>query len=875
MAAKKKKKEEEGFLELRPIPGGKFDQFRKTKEIVRDKIPKNSNVFLYRMVDIHGSEDIVNMSEVGIGDYAYNKGINHAINMNVARNIPWIEDGLKSVERRVLYVMFMKGYYGKKSEKVASVVGDMISNVYPHGDQAPADTIYRLGRTRSMMIPYIRAIGNYGNMDEMKPAATRYAAASMSAYAYDCFFGDIGPQQPLYDERDNYKFNGKEPIYLISRYPNILMQWNLGIGKGAASWLGAFNSQDVFKAALVLMDDPNAKIDIYPDAPVPVEIVNRGKLRGCFDKKKFKVQMRAPYHIMTDQRKNGTKVEDKYTIVFTALPLGVTGRQVDTEIRELKLEDGKKGNKPKIPEVLNTEIIADDISPGGIQFIVEYERGYDPHILAEKLYKSTSLQKMIGVQYNLIFDNQPVLKTPREIMLIWINQRYDQKRRYYHQMVLKCARDRAMYEAIATVLATPDTIDKAVMIIRSAKDSTVAISGLSKEFGFTEFQSRMILQIRLQNLPKMSVQEMYEKRDKAIKDYKEYRRRLSSEEAIKESIREELEEGLKKYGKPRVSKLTNLKDTAALESGGNSKWILYNEDFYYAFDDPKALEEIGPNIDNKYRLVQVRNNDSVMVFDKNGNMKILNGYSFTTSNSGIAMASLGISNVAGIVSENSGSGYDSIVMVTEQGYGKMMDMPDCSKTGSRGNASIRKRRTINLNTDDKLIAVIPVKSEGHADSVVGMIQGDKMYYLHLSDFPLYKDSSAGNRMVKNVKNLALTNAIYFDATDSSDYMLIYGESGYIKLLDTAYLAFSKRGNNTVSLQGKNIVGATLLHGQEYDLTLYGGSVKGTREIRLQVGKVVKFTAVSTGEEQKFKMSTSIGNPVKVLKVTKNEWYALQ
>ncbi|MDE6041029.1 MAG: hypothetical protein K2F99_05575, partial [Muribaculaceae bacterium] len=230
-----------------------------------DELPKDSNEYLSTLVDMYGSEDIVNMSEVPIGDYVYNKGLIYAMNMNVGRSIPWIEDGLKSVERRALYIMYKNGYYKNRSTKVQSIVGSMIEKVYPHGDRAASDTIYRLGRSSTMMIPYVQELSNYGSMKDLRPAAPRYAEAALSDYAMDCFFGDIGPKRPLYDEKDSYEYTDKEPVYLISRYPNILMQWNQGIGKGASAWLGAFNSIDIFNATLTLMDDPRAKIDIYPD----------------------------------------------------------------------------------------------------------------------------------------------------------------------------------------------------------------------------------------------------------------------------------------------------------------------------------------------------------------------------------------------------------------------------------------------------------------------------------------------------------------------------------------------------------------------------------------------------------------------------------
>lgn len=844
-------------FELIPIPGGPYDEFirrRKTKTV---QIPKNSYEYMSLLTDINGSDNIENMSVVGIGDYSYNKGIIHAINMNVGRSIPWIEDGLKSVERRALYTMFVGGYYGRKSTKVASIVGAMIEKYYPHGDRAPADTIYRLGRSKTMMLPCVQELGNYGNMEDLKPAATRYAEAALSDYAKDCFFGDIGPRRPLYDEKDSYEYTTKEPIYLISKFPNILMQWNLGIGKGAMSWLGAFNSIELMKATLELMDNPNAKIDIYPDAPVPVEIVNKSELRGCFDMPKFKVKMRAPYHVLVDKRRVGTKVEDKYALVFTAMPIGVTGEQIRNEIVAIRTDKSSKN----LSEVLNVEVIAKDDTPGGIEIIVEYERGYDPHVLAEKLFKSTSLAKSIGVQYKLIVGNKPETWSPRKILIQWISQRYDQKRRYYHQMVVQAAIDRAIYDALVIVLGTDAVTDKTIALIRKSKGTAEAIEALRKEYNLTEFQANHVVKIPLSTLTKLNVQEVIQKRDEAIKDYKHYRKLLSSEDSVRDAIREELEYGIKKYGRARNAKLKNLK-TGSIGEPSEEKYVVYNEDFYFCVPDADGFKNVADKINNGYKLVKIKNGDNILVFDHKGVLKILNGYAFTTTESGIAMSTLGVSGVVSIMSDTPGKGYNEVVMVTEKGYGKRMEMSEVTKSV--------KSRIINLNADDRLAAVIPVRGDYHPDSIIGMICDDVMYYLKVDDFPVYKRSSAGNRMVKNVDGLCLTGAIYFDASDNPDYMLIYGESGYIKLLDMAFLSFSKRGNNSISLQGKKIIGATLLHGIEDDVNLYWAD--GKKKISLQIGKMVRFIATDTGEEQKFRMSTSIGSPVKVLKVAKNEWY---
>ena len=856
--------------ELGVKPNGPFAKFmeevhRRHREEIGGTmftLSKESNTFFYNVVDMFGNDIVDSITDVPIGDYIYGKGVIHMMNVNIGRNIPLMEDGLKPVERRALYVLWTMGCYGKHSEKVASVIGEMIKKVYPHGDQAPADTIYRLGRHFSMMLPYIQELSNYGNLQSLKPAAPRYGKASLSDYAKDCFFGDIGPKRALYDEKDNYAFNDMEPVYLVTRYPNILMQWNLGIGKGAMSWIGAFNSTDMFKTAIALMDDPNAKVDVYPDTPVGLNIINKGELKGCFDMEEFKVKMRSPYRLETDQRRNGTKVEDKYTVVFTALPIGVTGDQVQSEITDIKAKDAASKKGKLLPEVINCEVIANDELENGIEIIIEYERGYDPHVLAEKLYKLTSLAKSIGVRYNLVFEQQPVCMTPRQIMLTWITQRYDQKRRYYQQIVLKAAKDRTIYDALATILSNNDLLDKVIAIVRGSNVDDESVAKLRKLCNFTDFQARTILDIRLRTLQHMDIKKVLAARDEAIATYKKYRRLLASDNAIKDAVRDELKEGLRKYGKPRRARIINLKGNA-LGDPDEEKTIFYNEGFYFCVEG-HDLSAVSKFIDSSFRMVTLKNSNSVLVFDRKGMLKILNGYAFNLNEGGVAMATLGIDSPVVSILPSDGP-YDCVAMVTAHGYGKLMDMVEVTKSV--------KSRVITLNEGDVLADVIPIRSGAHADSLVGMIQGDKMYYLHVYDLPKYKRSSAGNRIVKNIGDAPIERMVTLEATDDADYLLVYGESGYIKILDCNFLSFAKRANNTISLNGKHILGAVVIHGANDDLTLYLADAKPYRfDIKLQIGNMIKFT-LGSGEEHRFKMSTSIGNPVKCIKAKQNTWYS--
>ena len=858
---------EDGFIHLTPIPGGEADLQKKLFTGI--KMPKDSDKFLYDLVDTYGAKEVVNMMEVDIGDYVYQKGINHALNINVGRSIPWIDDGLKSGERRVLYTMWGMKLWGGRAVKVAVVVGRMIETVYPHGDQAPADIIYRLGRSTTTMIPYVEAIGNFGNMEDQRPASPRYASTSLSEYAMDCFFSEVGPREPLYDTKPNYDFSGVEPVYLISRYPNILMQWNQGIGKGASSWLGAFNSRDVFKAALTMLDNPGAHIDIYPDLPVPTPIINKKELKGCFDRKKFKVKMQAPYEIILDKKydDNG-KVVDKHTIVFTSLPITVTGSVIKRQIQKLK-EIDEKSSKKQFAEVLDVNPIASPKTPGGIQLIVEYEKGYDPNVLAEKLYRRTSLSKTIGVQFDLVTDNRTVTYTPRQILHAWIHQRYEQKRRYYHQMALQAAKDRAMYEALCIVLVNRDATDKAINIIRNSNTDEEAVTKLCKEFGFTEFQANMVLQIRLKLLPKMNVKDTEEKRDKAIADYKHYRKLLTEEGAIKETIRSELEEGLQKYGRTRMAPLVNMEETNS-DTDKQWKWLYYNKEHYICTASEHGIAGVMDHVDKTYQTLRFQNQDDLVLVDRKGYIKILTGYSFSVTDHPIDLSKFGLDQIVRILPAHpKQSNYDHVALITRNGYGKIMEYGECTKH-NKG-----KLIVFQTGSSDELVDIIPMSYNDPDSGILLMACDDTLLYAKASDFPKLKRSSTGNFITKGNKSPNIQRMFYVDMS-VSDFLFIYGESGYVKLLSTEYLVFKKK-ISSINMSGKIVTGVVGLSAEstKNKYALYDCNGCSTIKITLtgKSNNIAEFIT-SKGESQRLKISTSIGNPVKVFKKGRNEYYTI-
>lgn len=848
------------LYELVPVPGGRFERYLATVRTTQySKLPNDPTDLVNMFTDKYGVENVADMETINIGDYVYERGISYSLNMNVGRSIPWIEDGLKAVERRALFTMYNAGLYKGKFDKVAGITGDMLKHVHPHGDASAAETIYRLGREKSTMIPYITPKGNFGNMEDMRPASPRYANASLSQYAVDCFFSEMGAKHPIFDVKDNYKYSEKEPVYLTSRYPNILMQWNLGIGKGAQTWLGAFNAKDVLKTALRMLDDPNCPVDIYPDTPIPVDIVNKKDLKGCFDMPRFKVEMRAQYHFHLDKKRDEHgRVVDKHTIVFTSLPITVTGTVVKDQIIKLKEEDMKRGTKKRLPELINIEIAVKDNTPGGIEFIVEYEKGYSPEALVDKLFRWTSLSRTVGVKYILITDNQPKYYSPRQVMQTWISQRYDQKRRYYHQLVLKAAKDRTRLDAICTILEHPKNIDKAIEITRSSKDSKETIARLMKEFKFTEFQAYCVIQIKLANLPKMDIAATKKERDEAMASYKHYRKLLSSESAIKEAIREELEDGLAKYGTNRRANLVKRKVEEATDLN-EPKQIYYSSTEYLSIIDKKDISKLKSELNKEMRHITCTPQQAVFLFGKDGYVSTYDGNAFLQTTSGLGFQQIfGTDEVATVIPVT--EKVKHMVILTEKGMGKIIAAEDLMVN--------RKSKYITLTEGDRVAEVIPITGKYEKFLIAHATASGKVYLTRLEDYPYLKRPATGAKVLK----VEETTVRAFAIPNNVSHILSYAEFGQAKVVPLDVIRFTKKGKPPViDLHGRVAMGVIGVS-KDDDLTILSDTGETPAQVDLTKKRLVLYT-----DQKKIQITigTTIGDTSKTFDFGRNRFYQVE
>ena len=446
---------------------------------------------------------------------------------------------------------------------------------------------------------------------------------------------------------------------------------------------------------------------------------------------------------------------------------------------------------------------------------------------------------------------------PRQVMNRWISQRYDQKRRYYHQLVLKAAKDRSRLEAVCVILETAKNIDKTIKLIRESKTNEEAIQKLMKEFNFSEFQASCIIQIRLSNLPKMNIDETKAERDKALHDYKHYRKLLSSDSAIKEAIREELEEGLRKYGQDRRAVIKNgFSSSADVES--ETKEIFYTNEYFLSFSDYAEAKSSKVQLSRDMKHITVQNSSMTLSVTQNGMVKLLDGNSFTKTTDGIGFNQVGFSDVASIINLTSKS--KKILLFTKKGNGKIMDIDEITSIRSK------KAKISNLSQGDSIIKVIEIPQDNKEYLVAVIAESGKVYFCPIQLFPELKRLSTGNNITK-------TKETFVDCylVERSDHYMLYCEYGQVKVVNASSLQFGKRIPPSVKMQGRYVMGVVgLKEGKKIQVLSPKEKTK----------HIVKFTKMvnlisEKGTTIKFRFGTTIGDTTKVFKYGRNEYYTVK
>lgn len=461
--------------------------------------------------------------------------LEYAYSVIYARALPDARDGLKPVQRRIVYQMGeMNLTPDRPYMKSARVVGEVMGKLHPHGDSAIYEAMVRLAQPFAMRLPLVDGHGNFGSLDD-GPAASRYTEARLGPAALG-MNADI--DEDTVDFTPNYDNKLKEPTVLPAAIPNLLVNGGSGIAVGMATNLATHNLGEVVNAAKFLMAHSDATLEQLmryvpgPDWPTGGTIIGRDGIREAYATGRGTLTTRAATHIEHVTAR-------KQAIVVTELPYMVGPEKVIERI-----SDGVKNRK--LEGISGAFDLTD--RHNGTRIVIEIKTGFDPHAVLVQLFKHTPLQDNFAMNNVALVEGRPHTMGLKEMLQVWVDHRRVVIRRRSEYRKKKALERLHLVEGL--LLAMLD-IDEVIQVIRTSDDADAAKSRLMVVFDLDEVQAQYILDLRLRRLTKMNRIELEAERDDLKKRIEELTRILASAEALDHVVTDEMDEAVAKWGSPR------------------------------------------------------------------------------------------------------------------------------------------------------------------------------------------------------------------------------------------------------------------------------------------------------------------------------------
>ena len=477
---------------------------------------------------------------VNIEDIMHTAYLQYSLSVNVGRAIPDVRDGLKPVNRRILYAMKMLNL-GKShaTVKCARVVGEVMGKYHPHGDSAIYDALVRLAQDFSMRAPLIEGQGNFGNIDGDPAAASRYTECRMERLAEEMLFDiekDTVNMIPNFDESE------KEPEVLPASFPQLLVNGTTGIGVGMATSIPPHNLGEVIDATVCLLDNPKATVDELmeylpgPDFPTGAIIRGRYSMRQFYQTGRGSVKLRAKADII---EKDGVE-----QIIITEIPYAITKGQLVEKIAEL-VKDKRITGISSITDVSSKRV--------GLRIEIGVKRGAMGSVILNQLYSQTQLETVIGCTMLVVDHNRPRTMNLAQVLQAYIDHRLEVVLR---RAIFDLNKAEARSHILEGLLKALANIDEVVQIIRESRNRQEAQTNLIARFAFTQIQADAILDMRLHQLTGLAVEVVQAEFDELQVKIDYLRKLVASRDMRLGVIREELIEIKNKYSDPRRSEIT-------------------------------------------------------------------------------------------------------------------------------------------------------------------------------------------------------------------------------------------------------------------------------------------------------------------------------
>lgn len=531
------------------------------------------------------------------------------------RAIPDVRDGLKPVQRRILYSMYKeKNTYDKPYRKSAKTVGDVIGNYHPHGDTSIYDAMVRMSQDWKIRSPYIDMHGNNGSIDGDSPAAYRYTEARLSKISNE-LLRDI--DQDTVEFAPNFDDSLLEPTVLPCKYPNLLVNGTTGISAGYATNIPPHNLEEVVEACIYRLDSPNCHLDSImniikgPDFPTGGIIEGIDGIRKAYETGKGKIIVKAK-----------TKIE-KNKIIITEIPYEVNKALLVKKIDEIRIDK-------KIDGILE---VRDETSREGLQITVDLKKDAKADLILNYLFKNTELQTSYAFNMIAIVNRRPMLLGVLGMLDAYIDH---QKEVVHRRSEYSLKHAKLRYHIVEGLIKAISILDDVIRTIRASKNKTDAIENLVKEYAFSNEQATAIVTLQLYRLTNTDVVQLEEELANLTKMINELEEIIKDPEKLKSVIKKELREIKKNYGLPR---LTEIKEEVT-ELKIDNTMMLPKEDVIVAISKEGYIKRVSQRSysssneedtnlkENDYLLglFNINTLDTILVFTNLGNYLYLPVY---------------------------------------------------------------------------------------------------------------------------------------------------------------------------------------------------------------------------------------------------------
>lgn len=706
--------------------------------------------------------------------------LDYGMSIITDRALPSAEDGLKPVNRRLLYDMFDKGYLNnKKFVKCAQPVGDTMGRFHPHGDSSIYGALVWMSQPWNMRYPLIAWHGNNGSRDGDEPAAYRYTECKLSKIGEE-MLADI--KKNTVDWQNAYTDEEEEPIYLPGRIPNLIVNGTSGIAWAMACSFAPHNLTEVMNATIHILENPECPVkDVLnyitgPDFPTGGLVVNKDELPSAYLTGKGRARIRGEYVVESDKKGD--------SIVFTSIPYKVSKEVLVVKIDELCNEGKLNG----------IAAIRDESNKDGVRFVIELEKGVSAEPIVSKLFKLTPLENTYSFNQVALIDKKPVLVNMKQLIESYIEHQRDVLLR---KTKFDLDKIKARIHILDGLLIALEDIDNVIALIKKSESAAVAKTNLMAKYNLSEVQAKAILDMKLSRLARLEKIEIENEKNEKVLESKRLEGILANPTPELKRIFEEVKN---EYGDARRTTITQAavtKEEKEIEFVEPEKCVVIMTEGGLIKRVPatsfRTQKRGGKGVKTQDDITQavIRTNtiDSLMIFTNKGKMyrllvdEIPAGTNATKGQSIKSLVAMDRDEEASIIySIYRDTDAKYVLFVTKNGMVKKTTLEEYVKTKKKTGIA-----AISIKEGDELVSVSLVK-----DEPLVLVTGKGMAIKFSS-----MDVSATSRATSGVKGMNLNDEDYIVAAlpvrHDTDSLAVFSEAGLGKKFELSELITQKRG----------------------------------------------------------------------------------